>query len=783
MINRVLRLFLFLSLIAFFILEGKSAPMLYRHVRSDVVKVSYDHLEKSEKINEMVYDSLLGITNKTSTKNHKKHIRGPRGREKLREEVLRAFDKNQFKEFGKSVRNHTFSYRDSILATSPDSLTTRNYTKIKYNLARRNAFTLTIPRMYEAMRGKEREYFCEIYSTLHVGKLMNSFEERRHVYVSTIHRNRHALDNILDFLNPVIYNETIFKDFLLSPFFGFNKIYYRYKYSSVNEEVIRIDFSPIRANTQLVKGYALVDITTGRILSYEFKGMYDMVHFTINVEQGEKGLESLMPKICTIQAKITYLGSKIYTNVKTMNGCKRRLSDKVRDREDAVLMKKIRPIPLTKDEQAIVEKYITKPDAGERGYRAMTRDTTLMDSVMRHRYDSLMAVAETMPKPKRNWAKYIFWDIIGDNMLHDISTDFGDNRKGSLRFGPLFNPLYFGYSKSKGIVYKMQLNAEYNTTDNSSISVGFKGGYAFKERRFYFYVPLRYTFNKRHNGYISMTIEKGNPITNSAVLDQVKQEHQADKEKPIDFDKMQLDYFKNTTYKFVANYEVNPYFGFQVGANYYRRSAVARQDFISVGKPVVYRTLAPVAQLQYRPWGPKGPYFTADYEIGLKGIMKADAAYQKWEFDTSYLMKLQGMRSWSLRGGFGFYTTKSKNHYFLDYKNFHQDYLPGGWNDDWSGNFELLRSEWYNASNYYIRANSTYEAPLLILSWLPWVGRLIQKERIYLSALAIRHYFPYLECGYGFTNNIFSVGFFTGFTTKHFEGVGFRFGLELFENW
>jgi hypothetical protein len=42
---------------------------------------------------------------------------------------------------------------------------------------------------------------------------------------------------------------------------------------------------------------------------------------------------------------------------------------------------------------------------------------------------------------------------------------------------------------------------------------------------------------------------------------------------------------------------------------------------------------------------------------------------------------------------------------------------------------------------------------------------------------------PYVEVGYGFTNRAFSVGFFTGWSSHHFEGVGARISLELFNNW
>ena len=163
--------------------------------------------------------------------------------------------------------------------------------------------------------------------------------------------------------------------------------------------------------------------------------------------------------------------------------------------------------------------------------------------------------------------------------------------------------------------------------------------------------------------------------------------------------------------------------------------------------------------------------------------MQSDSRYTRWEFDGSYIHRMKCMRSLSLRLGGGFYSSKGTNQYFLDYSNFRDNNIPGGWNDDWSGGFELLNSNWYNASDYYVRANMTYESPLMLLSWLPWVGRIVEKERIYCSSLIVRHLHPYMEYGYGFTNRLFSMGIFAAMRNTQFDGMGFKFGFELFSRW
>lgn len=104
------------------------------------------------------------------------------------------------------------------------------------------------------------------------------------------------------------------------------------------------------------------------------------------------------------------------------------------------------------------------------------------------------------------------------------------------------------------------------------------------------------------------------------------------------------------------------------------------------------------------------------------------------------------MRSLSLRAGSGFYLDKVGNTYFVDYHNFHEGICSYGWNDEWTGEFEVLNSHWYNASQFYARANATYESPMLFLSRAPLLGRAVEMERFsYVGALAVSHYVPYIE--------------------------------------
>ena len=119
----------------------------------------------------------------------------------------------------------------------------------------------------------------------------------------------------------------------------------------------------------------------------------------------------------------------------------------------------------------------------------------------------------------------------------------------------------------------------------------------------------------------------------------------------------------------------------------------------------------------------------------------------------------------------------------MDFANFCANYLPGGWDEDWSGDFQLLDSRSYNESNHYVRANAAYESPFMVAAWIPWVGRYVASECFYLNSLLTGKVHPYTEIGYGLTTRWFSLGAFASFEKTRFESAGCKITLELFRHW
>ena len=177
-----------------------------------------------------------------------------------------------------------------------------------------------------------------------------------------------------------------------------------------------------------------------------------------------------------------------------------------------------------------------------------------------------------------------------------------------------------------------------------------------------------------------------------------------------------------------------------------------------------------------------GPLFSIDWERGINNVFKSNIDYERWEFDGQWKYKMPGLRILNLRAGYGVYTRRKQN-YFVDFENFQETNLPEGWDDDWSGDFQLLDGEAFTFSNYYLRANVSYESPLLLGTWLPYVGKYLEKERFYINSVLLERCRPYYELGYGFSNRYLSAAVFASFKNIRYQEIGFKFEFELFRRW
>lgn len=642
--------------------------------------------------------------------------------------------------------------------------TTNTYMRYTLNTERRNFTMFLIPSLY-AFAKDDRQYISEIYGKMEIESL-HKFNIRPQIISSNIPHDRQVSDAFINFSTPNIYDMTLYDDMILSPFYRSNRFYYRYKIENEDANIVHVNFRPKLKNTQLVKGYALVNRNTGRIVYTTFDGEYDMLKFHIDVVLGSENTSSILPQRCTSDLKFNFMGNKVTSHFLATYDNPTTLPDTLNEVHNREKMDSLRTFQLNDLEKEIYRKY-DEQKAREHAEWLKEKEKEKEDSL----------------HPKKRSLGDFLWDI-GDKL---VTSSHADALGAKFTLSPILNPQYISYSPSRGLSYKIQLGARYNWNKKRYLTIRTQIGYNFKIKQFFHYTPIRMTYNPKRNGYAELVFANGNRISNSSIIQTIKNMNPdvEFKENPNvefkDIENLGLNYFTDNYIKAYNNVAAFDWLEIKTGIVFHIRRPDNKEALRRFKQPTSFRSFAPSLTLHVSPWN-HGPYLTMNYERSIKGILGSNSEYERYEFDVSHKFKLNRLRLVNLKGGFGFYTNNETT-YFLDYANFHEENLPGGWEDEWTGYFQLLNSDWYNMSKYYLRLNTSYESPLLVFSFLPFVGKYIEHETIYLSLLSIQHTRPYAEIGYGITTRFISIGAFASMLGKKFEKFGVKFTIELFRNW
>jgi hypothetical protein len=649
-----------------------------------------------------------------------------------------------------------------------DGFTTNVYAKHLFQVNKRNIGLLAIPSMYSISHG-ERTFVCEEYGRF-TFKGIGEYENKRQVYCTTIPHNRRTMSVLFKYLTPKFYNVTIYDDHILSPFCKENGIYYQYRTVPLANHQVRLYFRPrIVRNTQLVRGKAIIDERTGRIEQVEMEGEFDMIKFQTLIMMGDKGARALLPKICQTNISFKFGGNNVSSQFEAVFDCPVTLPDSVDVEGDRLLMDSIRPISLSEDELLVYEDFDRKhgllvdeepeqkPDTLEVTLAWVKEDEQLQESSTRH----------------HDYLKEIGWDIIGDKLINGIKSK---SDKLNWRLYPIIDPQYISYSQSKGLSYRIKLGAQYRFSENAWLNFNPHAGYNFKYREFYYCVPISLQYNHKLDAGVDLIFGNDHRIGSSVILDEIKKERGDLPE----LENMNLNLFDDNYIRLHHHIQPKKWLRVETGLVYHYRTALNASAMRNYGKESSYYSLAPSLTLNLRPWE-KAPMLSLDYERGVK-VNHKYINYERWEADLSHKHQLCRTQMLNLRLGGGLYTTKD-NDFFMDFAHFHDNNLPGGWDDDWAGNFQLLDSRLYNESKYYLRGNISFETPLMVGFLVPVVGRYVERERLYLSTLSIQHTRQYSEFGYGFTCRYFSMGLFSSFLNFDYQEMGCKFTFELFGRW
>ena len=617
-------------------------------------------------------------------------------------------------------------------------------------------------------------------------------------YFSTLPRQRQTRNREFRRFNVSIYSSNLFNDRILSPVSRANRKFYKYEdvycYSSGNDNYCRIRVKPKFHNTQLVSGTIDVSVSTGKVKSFDLSMFYDMTRLKIKGEMDNEGVGSLFPTSLDVSSKFSLLGNRVEANYKVFA----KYADiGISERKDEETRK------AQKNKFDITHLYTLKIDTAK-----SINSKSYFDSIRPYpltEYEKLLYGFQNAKQnlqrlksalPSRAKVRKIFTPTVEDVLLGSHDLDLGSS--GNVKVPALITPSMYQWSKSKGFYMQARFRANVGFTETSYASSSPRVGYNFKQNQLYWSIPATFCLYSPKDVILNIEGGNGNRIYNSEQSDELRKKLQGISQYDSlmkMLDTYELHYYNDLYFKTDIGFQ--PFMGLKLslGINYHNRRLVERKRLpLLTGFQKVFKSFAPRFHAEWTPalyfinidkkrypMHSGYPTFMFDYERGVPWG-KCQSEYEKWEMDIKYGISLNALRMISLRLGGGFYTNMQKT-YFVDYGYFRDNNMPLNWEDEMSGQFQLLDSRFYNESRYYARLSAAYESPMLGFSRIKFLSKFIQKERIYCNVLSVHAFTPYIELGYGLATHILDIGAFCSFAKGENVGLGCKLALRLFDDW
>lgn len=666
------------------------------------------------------------------------------------------------------------------------------YVRALLNLEKKNILFRYLPQVLHSEKGI-KQYLLETYRDIHY--TYPSIYDQKIRYINGTLSNHKNIPGVVNYFNINIYSPYLVGDALLSPLAPKSTRHYNYRLDSITTDSVsrflyHISFIPKNKSYQLVKGHMTVSDSSWSVRSFYFEGRSDLLRFKCRIQMGNPQTNTeFLPENYDIEASYVLAWNKLRGRYRAHLNYKEIKTEK-KKKTDYNLSANF---TLTCD-----------PSAYERSEEAFDslRHFPLesYEQVLYKDYLERQASRDTMHSKTKRGDK--IWKYLGNVFIEDYK--WNAQNLGTFRCTPFINPLLFSYSKGNGLSYRQDLQYSNQFKNAQSLTFKTRLGYNFSHKEFYWQVSSQYNYAPMRNGNLSLNVGNGNRIYNSDVLEDL----QSMADTAINFDFLNLKYFTDLNFQIKNKIELFNGFDLITGITVHRRTPIGLPTFNQNGIQQIqgqynkneiigiirnqYISFAPNIRIE---WTPNVYYYISnhkkirlsshyptlilDYERGLPHILGSTGAYERIEAEIQHTIKL-GIRSkFSYRvGGGGF--TNQRETYFVDFANLKNNNLPDSWSDDIGGKFQNLDSRWYNASSYYFRFNTVFEAPFIVLSHLGKYTGHIRNERIYLNFLTMRKLPAHIELGYGIGTFIFDTGIFFSYNPSSRFGIGYKFTFELF---
>lgn len=593
-------------------------------------------------------------------------------------------------------------------------------------------------------------------------------------------------ERVMQFLSMNVYNPTLFNNFVVLPDEKDIFRYYRFEYIEVIESqgylVHKIRCRPKIRSQKLINAYLYILDEHWTILEFDVWGRMDFFNYRVETKFGfPNESDFLLPKETLLTFDMNLLGNKtinyyssFYDYLYIKKGEEEKeapetgydlskyfsmRSDLLPYVEDENFWAEKRPTPLTPHDEELLEKRQTRKNG---------RDTVFSGSTINF--------AQGTIAPKR---------------IRYNNTSFS--------YSGLVNPFKLAFSRLDGIVYWQQFRLRQSWENGQELQFRPNIGFLFKNKEIYFRLPVNWVFQPQRIGELNLNFGNKNHTYGYRTKQLI------DEEIPdsLDFDDLDLDYFRHYNFSFNGQYEIHNGLMLETGLDYSWYTPVRSKNSDSarlrteIDDDVVdivedkYRAFSPYINLKWTPGqyyrfnrkrkeyvGSNYPTFSIEYARGIKGVLNSNSDYERFEVDVQQKIPIGLMRSIQYYAAAGLFTN-TKSFYFADFSFFQKRNFPDSWDDPLGGVFHLLPGQWYNASDSYAQIHLMYESPFIIFQFFRGITKDILKERFYISQLYTPAVPNYTELGYSVGNFLGNIGFFVSLNKGKFDRVGAKFAFEL----
>lgn len=591
---------------------------------------------------------------------------------------------------------------------------------------------------------------------------------------------------VLTFLNLNVYSPTAYDENLIMPVARKAFKLYNFDLVSVTDtnglKIYKIRFLPKQWSQKLVCGDLYIIDDAWTIDRIDMNGRFSFAEFNLNMVFNRDYRRFILPEKADLFLRYNVLGNSIVSNYHIsfiyhsvewfsgrvnkkwksldLSNYYRISSDTLPVIQDDAYWDQKRDISLTEEEKEV--------------YKAVSQESTILTDTT-----------------KEEMAKYI---KITEQLTNTVNLDYRTTR---IKYSGILNPFQLGYSARNGITYRQQLRLSKTFTNDRQLRFRPEIGFVFKRKEVFFKVAGDWEYSPQKLGALSLSIGNSNQGYSSEIMNEINTQL---KDSTFNFDDLNLKYFRHYYVDLRNNYELFNGFQLTTGISYHRRIPIKKATDMDAGDEVDdmlnkdYNDFIPVIGFSYTPRqyyrmdGYRKEYVRSYYptiaiEIaqGVPGIWKSTGNYGRVEADIHQSISLGLLRKFNYHISGGLYT-RQKSTYFADFKYFTRRNFPESWNDKIGGVFNLLKGEWFNASDKYMQAHFMYESPFILFQLFKMdASKYVLSERFYFSQLWIPVLPSYTEIGYGFGNHLFNIAVFGSFKGCKYESIGLKFAFELFQ--